>query len=142
MKFPFLGQAYQSSSPVLASQTAINIYPESVEGNNDQVGAFYGTPGLIAKYTGSGEVRGLRDAGGYLFAVIGNTVYRLNSAYSATSLGTLPNSTGRVSMVHNETQLAIAHQDGWHWVTFAGSAIASVSGAPTSSILRLTLWQN
>src|SRR5258708_26254697 len=117
MKFPFLGQAYQSRSPVLASQTAINIYPESVEGNNDQVGAFYGTPGLIAKYTGSGEVRGLRDASGYLFAVIGNTVYRLNSAYSATRLRTLSNSTCHVSMIHNESQLSIAHQHGWHCLT-------------------------
>lgn len=113
----------------------MNIFPESVEGNNDEIGAFYGTPGLTAKYTGSGEVRGIHAAGGSLFAVIGSTVWRLDSAYGATNVGTLPNSTGRVSMVHNETQLAIAHANGWHWVTFTGAAIASVSGAPTSAIL-------
>ena len=33
MKTKFLGQAYQSRSPILSSQTAINIYAESTEGN-------------------------------------------------------------------------------------------------------------
>jgi len=133
MKIPFLGQAYQSRSPILASQTAINIFPETTEGQTDEVGAFIGTPGITAKYTGTGEVRGLHYAGGYLFGVIGNTVYRFDSSLNATNLGTLPNSSGRVSMVHNESQVAIAHNDGWHWVAFTGSAIAPVSGAPTGA---------
>ena len=135
MKLPFLGQAYQSRSPVVSSQTAINIFPELTEQNSDTIGAFIGTPGLITKYTGSGEVRGLHAAGGYLFGVIGNAVWRWDSSFTATNLGTLPNSTGRVSMIHNETQVAIAHSSGWHWVVFAGTAIAAVSGAPSSSIL-------
>lgn len=135
MKFPFLGQAYASRSPVLAGQTAINIFPESVEGNNDKIGAFYGTPGLLAKYTGSGEVRGAHAAGGYLFAVIGSTAWRLTSAYAATNIGTLSTSTGRVSFVHNETQVALADSVGWYWVTFTGAAIAAVAGSPAGSIL-------
>ena len=135
MKLPFLGQAYQSRSPVLASQTAINIYPELTEGNSDEIGAFIGTPGLIAKYAQTGEVRGMLVAGGYLFAVIGNTLWKISSNWSSVSMGTLPNSSGRVSMVANETQIAIAHQDGWHWVAIAGSSIAPVSGAPTGSVL-------
>jgi hypothetical protein len=136
VKVPFLGQAYQSRSPVLASQTAINIFPEMTEGNSDEVGAFYGTPGLISNFSGpSAEVRGIHFAGGYMFAVIGATVYRLDSAFNATTLGTLPNSIGHVSMIHNETQVAIAHQNGWHWVAFTGTAIAAVAGAPTSSVL-------
>ena len=135
MKIPFLGQAYQSRSPVLASQTAINIFPELTEGNSDEIGAFYGTPGLTALLTKTGEVRGLRSAGGYLWAVIGSTVWRIDSAYTATDMGTLPQFTGRVSMVHNDSQIAIAHASGWHWVAFTGTAIAPVSGAPSSSIL-------
>jgi len=133
VRAPFLGQAYQSRSPVLASQTAINIFPELTEGNTDEVGAFYGTPGLTSVYTGSGEVRGLHSAGGYLWAVIGSTVWRLDSAFNATNCGTLPNSSGRVSMIHNETQLAIAHNDGWHWVALSGTSIAAVAGAPTGT---------
>ena len=136
MKTRFLGHAYQSRSPILGSQTAINIYPESVEGANDEVGAFYGCPGLTSVFApGAAEVRGLFPAGGYLFAVIGSTVYRLNSAFSSTNLGTLPNSTGRVSMTDNGTQVAIAHQDGMHFVAFTGSAIASVANGPSGAVL-------
>lgn len=135
MKIPFLGQAYQSRSAVVSSQTAINIFPELTEGNDDEVGGFIGCPGLISKFQGTGEVRGLHYANGYLFAVIGSTVYRLDSGFNATNLGTLPNSAGRVSIIHNETQVAIAHQNGWHWVLITGSAIAAVTGAPSSSIL-------
>jgi hypothetical protein len=135
LKVNFLGQAYQSRSPILSSQTAINIYPEITQGNSDEIGAFYGTPGLKSVYAASGEVRGLHVAGGYLFAVIGATVYRLDTSFSATNLGTLPNSSGRVSIVSNESQVAIAHASGWHWVAFTGTAIAAVSGAPVGSIV-------
>lgn len=135
MKVPFLGQAYQSRSPVLASQTAVNIFAELIETNSDEVGAFYGTPGLVQVFAGSGEVRGLHMAGGYLFAVIGATVYRIASDYSSTNLGTLPNSSGRVSMAHNDTQVAIAHTSGWHYVAINWVAIAAVAGSPPNSII-------
>src|SRR5947207_11879155 len=94
MRTNFLGEAYASRSPILASQTAINIYPELVETSGSEVGGFYGTPGLQTVFTGSGEVRGLwvtrgASVGTYrLFGVIGNTVYRFDSAYNATNLGT------------------------------------------------------
>lgn len=135
MKIPFLGQAYQSRSPVLSSQTAINIFPELTQGNADEIGAFYGTPGLISVFEQAGEVRGQHTAGGYLFAVIGATVYRIDTNFVATNLGTLPNSYGRVSMISNESQVAIAHASGWHWADITGTAIASVVGSPSGSIL-------
>ena len=141
MKTSFLGQAYSSRSPILASQTAINIFPEVTETGGSEVGGFYGTPGKQSVFQGAGEVRGLWVTSGTapgqyrLFAVIGANVYRLDSNYNATSLGTLPNSAGRVSMVDNGTQLAIAHQAGMHWVALTGSAIAAVANAPSGAIL-------
>ena len=141
MKTGFLGAAYTSRSPILASQTAINIYPELVEASGSEVGGFYGTPGRQSVFQGSGEVRGLwvtsgTSPGEYrLFAVIGSTVYRLDGSYNATSLGTLPNSSGRVSMVDNGTQIAIAHQNGMHWVALTGTAIAPVTNAPLGAVL-------
>ena len=97
MKTGFLGGAYTSRSPILASQTAINIYPELVEASGSEIGGFYGTPGRQSVFQGNGEVRGLwvttGGIPGYyrLFAVIGSTAYRLDSNYNATVLGTLPN---------------------------------------------------
>lgn len=140
MKTQFLGQAYQSRSPILASQTAINIYPEisnaSLDPTSPQlVSGFNGTPGLVSVFQGTGEVRGLHVAGSSLYAVIGSMVYRISKGYVGTTLGRLPNLSGRVSMTDNGTQVAIAHQDGWHYISTTGTAIAAVSGAPKNSIL-------
>ena len=133
MKAPFLGQAYQSMSPILSSQTAINIYAELTEGQSDEVGAFYGTPGIASTFSGTGQVRGMRWAGGYLWAVIGSTVWKIDSNYGGVNVGSLPNNSGQVSMINNETQVAIAHDAGWHWIAFTGTSIAAVSGAPPST---------
>lgn len=125
----------------MASQTAINIFPELSESSGSEIGGFYGTPGKQSVFQGNGEVRGLWVSTGgapgiySLFAVIGQTVYRFDSSYTATSLGTLPNFSGRVSMVDNGTQLAIAHQSGIHWVALNGSSIAPVTDAPSGSVL-------
>jgi hypothetical protein len=135
MKTKFLGQAYKSRSPNLAAQTAINIFPESTEGNASEVGGFYGTPGLRSQYVGNGQVRGTRYVQSYLFAVIGSQVLRFNSAYVATLLGTLPNITGSVSIIDNGSQVAFAHSSGWHWCAVEGTAIAPVAGSPSNSIL-------
>lgn len=139
MKTRFLGQAYQSRSPILASQTAINIYAESTEGNSDDVGAYYGTPGLLSKFQGTGEVRGMHPAAdGNLYAVIGSAVYRINKSFSAQNLGNLPSGTGRVSITDNGLQVVFAHALGWHFVTFTGPAIAPVTGSPLNSIVTPT----
>jgi len=135
MKTRFLGQAYQSRSPILASQTAINIYPESSEQNTDEVGVFYGTPGLTAFFTGNhASVRGMRVAGGALYAVIGNSLYRITGVSTGISLGSIPGVLP-VSMTDNGTQLAVAHEFGWEWVAFTGVSTASVAGAPLGSIV-------
>lgn len=136
MKTNFLGQAYKSRVPILAASTAINIYAEGSEGNSDEVGSFIGTPGLVTKYTGSGSVRGLHNGSdGNLYAVIGASVLRINAAFVATNLGTLPNSLGIVSITDNGEQVAFAHALGWHWVAFGGTAIAPVTNSPPNSII-------
>lgn len=135
MKLPFLGQAYTSRSPILASQTLVNLYAEGTEGNAGDTGAFYGTPGLIALLGALGEVRGLRVAGGMLYAAIGGHAYRIDTSYVSTNLGALPNFSGPVSITDNGSQVAFAHPDGWHWVAFAGTAIAPVTNSPQNSIL-------
>lgn len=140
MKTSFLGQAYQSRSPILASQTAINIYPEITETQGSAIGGFYGTPGLIQRFTGEkGPVRGLYGISdqNVFYAVIDDNVYRVDSSYSGTNLGQLPNSTGLVSIVDNGTQVAFGHRDGMHWVASDGIAIAPVSNAPLNPVLTV-----
>lgn len=139
MKTRFLGQAYQSRSPILASQTAINIYAESTEGNSDDVGAYYGTAGIVSKFQGVvGEVRGMHAATDKnLYAVIGSTVYRLSPSLVPTILGTLPNNSGRVSIKDNGSQVVFAHASGMHFVAFAGNSIAAVANAPNDAVVTV-----
>lgn len=126
MKTPFLGIAYLARSRTLASQRLVNLYPEVVESKSGaEVGGFYGCPGTVNKVTvGSGPIRGLLTANGLLYAVSGNTVYSINSSYSATSLGTIGTSTGPVSMIANPTQIAIF--DGIGGYSIVAGVLASI----------------
>ena len=46
MRSNFLGGAYAVRSLPLAAQTCINLFAENNEGGGNDIGAFYGTPGL------------------------------------------------------------------------------------------------
>jgi len=59
-------------------------------------------------HTFAGSVRGLAESRGVLYAVAGNKLYSVASDWTATELGTLSTSTGRVSIEDNQTQIAIA----------------------------------
>jgi Phage stabilisation protein len=134
LKTKFLGQAYQSRSPILASQTAINIFAEGTEGNSDEIGGFYGTPGLLTKFTGAGSVRGLHAAAdGKLYAVIGAYAWRIGKNFAGTNLG-LIGGFGPVSIQDNGQQVSFAHQTGMSWVSFTGNTVASVANAPANGI--------
>lgn len=134
MKSAFLGGAYTLRSHPLAAQTAINVYLEPNESGAGDPAGFYGTAGLLRKATmAANGCRGARTAAGYLWVVFGNKVYRLDSAWTVTTIGTLPNSTGAVGMSDNGTFLVIAHAAGWHSVNLSNNAFASVAGSPTMS---------
>lgn len=133
-KSAFLGPAYALRSLPLAAQTCINLYVEPNEAGNGEPGGFYGTPGLLkrAALPSSGH-RASIVAGGYLWAVVGASVYKISTGYVATLIGALPNTFGPVRMAQNGTQVGIAHPDGWHVVTLSTDAIAAVPDAPTMS---------
>ncbi len=105
----------------MSAQTCVNLYLEVNESGNGQDGVLLGTPGLSARLqlTG-GPVRGLRTVLGLLFAVCGQNVYRIDTSYAATLLGTLPNSAGPVSITDNGTQVLFSHKQGWHFCTLTG----------------------
>lgn len=135
MKTNFLGQAYSSRSPILSSQTAINLYPEGTEGNSDEVGAYYGTPGLVSKFQDViGEVRGLHACNNRLYAVIKNNVYMILNDFTFTIMGAIPDSFGPVSIIDNGSQVAFCHSTGWHFANFSSSTIAPVVNAPIDSV--------
>ena len=108
MKMPILGQAYVARSVNAADNRMVNLYPEATPENGKDAGFLNRAPGLRLLATlGAGPVRGLWQFDGYGYAVSGNTLYKIDSAWTATVLGTV-SGTGPVSMSDNGTQLFVA----------------------------------
>lgn len=133
MRTNFLGGAYESRSLPLAGQTLVNmLFEPSAEGSAEP-GMFYGTPGLRWLATlGDGPVRGAHTAHGYGWVASGGSLYRVTSSGTATVIGAVPGS-GRVCIVHNDTQVVVMHSEGWHVVTVSDMSYAAVAGAPTTA---------
>jgi hypothetical protein len=136
LKTPFLGQAYALRSLPLSAQSLINLYSEYNESKEGEQGAFYGTPGLQVKALlpgGQGRALQVSGDGSFLYAVSGAAVYKLDTGFSKTLVGTLPSSVGRVSACANATQVVFAHDLGWHYTT--GTGLTSIPAGPKNSIV-------
>lgn len=134
MKTNFLGGAYKLNSLPLAAQTCINLYPERNESGVGDVGAFQRTPGLRRVTTlDQTACRGLHQAGGYLWAVYGPTLYRISSGMQVTAVGQLTSSVGPVEIVHSPTNVVVAHSDGWHSVRLDTMALTYIEDSPKAS---------
>jgi len=98
MQIPFVGGSYEGRSSNVASQSMINYFYEKGADGDSVVS----TPGsTVLVDAGNGEVRGGIAYNNLAYFVVGNTLYEINSAGTATSRGTINTSTGRVSMAHN-----------------------------------------
>lgn len=108
MKTPILGQAYVARSVNEAVNRLVNMFPEIVPDGGKEPAFFMRAPGLRRLATiGTGPVRGLWAFGGYAYVVSGQTVYKLSTDWTYTSIGTV-SGTGPVSMSDNGIQLFIA----------------------------------
>ena len=124
IRVPFLGGSATSRSVTVSAARTVNLIPElDPEGKSPM--ALYGAPGLtrFAEMT-AGAGRGLHVAGGRLFAVVGATLYEINSVGSASALGTLRTSAGPVSMADNGQQLVAVDGAYGYRVTLSDSAFA------------------
>lgn len=107
MDTPILGQSYVARSVNAADSRMVNLFPESVT-EGKEAAYLQRAPGLrLLATVGTGPIRGLWAFGGYLYAVSGSELYRLDSNWASTLLGSLAPSE-RVSMADNGTQLFIA----------------------------------
>lgn len=128
MKIPFVGPAYAARSLNADAQRAVNCFVEMDNASPRAPVAMYGTPGLVSRVTlGSAVVRGMIRQGDYVYAVSGNTVYRIDSAYSATSLGTISSSGGRVGLASNGIETLIV--DGFSGWIANGTTLTEIADA-------------
>jgi hypothetical protein len=111
--FGFVGTSYTAPSIYQDDQECINFFAEidpTKQPGNRGVVALYPTPGLVTKLTlpAGAEVRGMRTLSGekYVIAVCGNKVYKIDTFYVSTEIGTLTTSSGPVSISDNITTSA------------------------------------
>ena len=127
-KLPFVGPAYEARSLNADAQTAINCYLELDSASPRAPLALYGTPGTVLKFTlPNFPVRAAISEGGYSWWVAGNTVYKVDSSYTITSVGTISTSTGEVGMASNGVQILIVDGvNGW-LITVATATMAVIA---------------
>lgn len=124
--FNLLAAAVQSRSTVASAQRLVNLYPEV---NPDQSITLYGTPGLRLWATvGNGPIRGLCVANSTLYVVSGNAVYRVDTAGTATLMGTIGSSTGMVSMASNGQQIQLVDGSAsGYLITLSSNTLSQIS---------------
>jgi hypothetical protein len=109
MKTPILGSTYVARSVNAADSRMVNLFPEIVPEGGKEPAFLQRAPGLrLLSTVGDGPIRGMWTFGSYLYVVSGNKLYKVDSSYIATLLGTVSGSSGPVSMSDNGTQLFVA----------------------------------
>ncbi|NDD52671.1 hypothetical protein EBZ39_02120 [bacterium] len=107
--FGFVGTSYVAPSIYQGDQECINFFAEidtSKQPGDRGIVALYPTPGLTLRtQLQYGAVRGLHTLSNdqYAIAVSYNKVYKIDSSFTATQIGTLTTTTGYVSISDNMT---------------------------------------
>lgn len=134
----FCTHSYSHESAQIAAQRAVNMYAEAQPPNAKSDVSVHGAPGLttFADCGNGGPVRGVHEMGGVLYAVSGDSLFSVNSAGTATNVGTAISGSGPVMMVDNGTQLGIVNGTYGYIYTVTGglSVITDPSYYPANSI--------
>jgi hypothetical protein len=120
---PILGSSYVTRSPNAADSRMVNLFPEVIPEGGKEAAWLQRAPGLrFIASIGLGPIRGLwtfySDEVGsttgskvnYAYVVSGETLYRLDSEWGSTAIGTIAGST-QVNMTDNGRQMFIADGD-------------------------------
>ncbi len=145
MEINFIGGAYLGRSPNVNAQECVNLYPV-VDKEGGKVLALYPTPGLklwLNLDLDDNPTRATYVMDNYLYAVIGNTVYRI--ARDRTSLamtGVIGTASGQIFMVHNtNSELMIVDVAGGKGYILSGVNVTEIADADFINPSGLT-WQD
>ena len=108
MKTPILGSSYVARSVNAADSRMVNLFPEIIAEGGKEPAFLNRAPGLKLKVSvGTGPIRGMWSFNNTLYVVSGDKLFKVNTNYVVTLIGTVANS-GPVSMADNGTQLFVA----------------------------------
>lgn len=109
MKTPILGSSYVARSVNAADARMVNLFPEVIPEGGKEPGFLNRAPGIrLLANMGDGPIRGMWQFGGYGYAVSGEILYKIDTIWNTTAIGTVSGSSGPVSMSDNGTQMFIA----------------------------------
>ena len=109
MKSPILGSSYVARSVNAADNRMVNLFPEIVPEGGKEPAFLNRAPGLrLLANMGDGPVRGMWQFNGHGYVVSGNVLYKIDTLFRPTVIGTVSGSPGPVSMSDNGTQLFVA----------------------------------
>jgi len=109
MKTPILGSSYVARSVNAADARMVNLFPEVIPEGGKEAAFLNRAPGLrFLANMGDGPIRGMWQFGGYGYAVSGEVLYRIDTLWNTTPIGTVSGSSGPVSMSDNGTQMFVA----------------------------------
>lgn len=128
MKIGLVGPSYVQRSLPFDAQRSVNLYAV-VDEMGAETSSLYGTPGLSLFATcGAGPHRGsFKSSNGRVFFVSDSTLYEVDSNGTATNMGTLLTSSGRVSMTEGLTQLAICDGNKLYYLVYSTNTFSSVT---------------
>lgn len=112
MEIPFCGPAYKSESLILSAEQCVNLYLRPFDDMGAKKIALFGTPGLeLLLYPGggtvAGETRAMLRYGAYLYVVMEDKFYRIDSASTVVEMGTLLTASGMVGIDTNGLDIII-----------------------------------
>ncbi|MFZ9261542.1 MAG: packaged DNA stabilization protein [Limnohabitans sp.] len=109
MKTPILGSTYVARSVNAADARMVNLFPEIVPEAGKEPAFLNRAPGLRQLASvGLGPIRGLWAYNGYMYVVSRDKLYKVDTDYNVTTIGTVSGTSGPVSMADNGTQLFVA----------------------------------
>ena len=109
MKTPILGSSYVARSVNAADSRMVNLFPEIVPEGGKEPAFLNRAPGLrLLANMGDGPIRGMWQFEGHSYVVSGNVLYKVDTLWNPTPIGTVSGSPGPVSMSDNGTQLFVA----------------------------------
>lgn len=141
MIFPFFSIGQQGKSSTVTAQRHLNLYAEaSTDGDKAQI-SFYGTPGTtLRKAFGDTPIRGWIAIDDLYYAVHRGTLYSVNNAGTATSLGTLDTTSGRVDMAYSGVTIIITTGTSGYYYTINPAAFAQITDADYPDDARTCTW--
>jgi hypothetical protein len=137
IEFSFIGGAYTARSRNLNAQVCQNFYMEIDQTGAKNIIALIGCPGMKPWLNVGipGEVRGLNEFHGDLYAVIGSSVYKIAKDKTNSSIGTIGTTDGWVDLTNDGAYLCVFDRTGgWTWdgstfVKITDTDFPAVSGA-------------